>query len=63
MGRFSSFASLLAAARVPGQNSAMFGLSFGEIGLVTFIVVAILSARLWPKLGEWVVRRVARKDG
>jgi hypothetical protein len=40
----------------------MFGLSFGEIGLVTFMVVAILSARFWPKLGEWVVRLV-RKDG
>jgi hypothetical protein len=41
----------------------MFGLTFGEIGLVGFIVVAILSARFWPKLGEWVVRRVVRKDG
>jgi hypothetical protein len=41
----------------------MFGLSFGEIGLVTFMVVAILSARFWPKLGEWFVRRVVRKDG
>lgn len=41
----------------------MFGLTFGEIGLVAFIVVAILTARFWPKLGEWVVRRVVRKGG
>jgi hypothetical protein len=41
----------------------MFGLTFGEIGLVGFIVVAILSARLWPNLGEWAARRVVRKDG
>ncbi len=41
----------------------MFGLTFGEIGLVAFIVVAILSAKFWPRLGEWVVRRVVRRDG
>ena len=63
MGGFSSVASRLAAAGVSGQNSAMFGLTFGEIGLVAFMVVAILSARYWPKLGEWVARRVAGKDG
>lgn len=39
----------------------MFGLTFGEIGLVAFIVVAILTARFWPKLGEWVFSR-DRKD-
>jgi hypothetical protein len=41
----------------------MFGLTFGEIGLVAFIVAAILTARFWPKLGEWVVRRLSRRDG
>jgi len=41
----------------------MFGLTFGEIGLVTFMVVSILSARFWPKLGEWVARRVVGKGG
>ena len=41
----------------------MFGLTFGEIGLVAFIVAAILTARFWPKLGEWVVRRLVRRDG
>jgi hypothetical protein len=40
----------------------MFGLTFGEIGLVAFIVVAILTARFWPKLGEWVMRRLVRRD-
>ena len=40
----------------------MFGLTFGEFGLVAFIVVAILSARYWPKVGEWVARRLDRKD-
>jgi len=39
----------------------MFGLTFGEIGLVAFIVVAILTARFWPKCGEWLLRRLARK--
>jgi hypothetical protein len=41
----------------------MFGLTFGEIGLVAFMVVAILTARFWPKLGEWLVRRLVRKNG
>ena len=41
----------------------MFGLTFGEIGLVAFIVAAILTARFWPRLGEWVLRRVAGKSG
>ena len=40
----------------------MFGLSHGELGLVTFMVVAILSARYWPRAGEWVARRLARND-
>ena len=45
------------------KTRAMFGLTFGEFGLVAFIVVAILTARFWPKLGEWVARRFVRKDG
>ena len=41
----------------------MFGLSHGELGLVTFMVVAILSARYWPRMGEWVVKSLAKDDG
>ena len=37
----------------------MLGLSHGELGLVTFIVAAILSARFWPRMGEWVAKKVA----
>jgi len=37
----------------------MLGLSHGELGLVAFIVAAILSARFWPRMGEWVARKVA----
>jgi hypothetical protein len=39
----------------------VFGLTNGEFGLVTFIVLAILSARYWPRLGEWVARRLERQ--
>jgi len=38
----------------------VFGLTRGELGLVTFIVAAILSARYWPRVGEWVARRFER---
>jgi hypothetical protein len=38
----------------------VFGLTGGELGLVTFIVAAILSARYWPRLGEWVAKRLER---
>jgi len=37
----------------------MLGLSHGELGLVTFMVAAILSARFWPRMGEWVAKKVA----
>ena len=30
----------------------MFGLTHGELFIVTFVVVAVVSARYWPKLGE-----------
>jgi hypothetical protein len=36
----------------------VFGLSYGEIGIVTWIVFAIVTARFWPRVGEWVVRRL-----
>jgi len=38
----------------------VLGLSQGELGLVTFIVAAILSARFWPRMGEWVAKKLAR---
>jgi hypothetical protein len=38
----------------------VFGLTNGEFGLVAFIVAAILSARYWPRLGEWVAKRLER---
>ena len=42
----------------------MFGFSHGEIGLVTFMVVAILSAKYWPRMGEWVAKRLTKEgDG
>ncbi|HEY3497550.1 MAG TPA: hypothetical protein VGK73_22790 [Polyangiaceae bacterium] len=40
----------------------MFGLSHGELGIVLWIVVAIVTARFWPKAGEWAVRRLGGKD-
>jgi hypothetical protein len=37
-------------------------MSHGELGLVAFIVFAIVSARYWPRAGEWVVKRLAGGD-
>jgi len=37
----------------------MLGLSHGELGLVAFMMAAILSARFWPRLGEWVAKKLA----
>jgi hypothetical protein len=33
----------------------MFGFNGGELFIILFIVVAILSARFWPALGERIV--------
>jgi hypothetical protein len=30
----------------------VFGLTYGELFLVTFIVVVVVSAPLWPRMGE-----------
>lgn len=40
----------------------LLGLTYGEFGLVAFIVAAILTARYWPRLGQWVVSRLAPSD-
>jgi hypothetical protein len=36
------------------------GVTFGELGLAAFIVAAILSAKLWPRMGEWIALRLSR---
>lgn len=42
----------------------MFGLNGGELGLIIFIVAAILSARYWPKMGERIALSLTReRDG
>ena len=51
---------MLAVRRKSRQIGRMFGLTRGELALVTFIVVAILSARYWPRVGEWVAKRFER---
>jgi hypothetical protein len=38
----------------------MEDVTLGELGLAAFIVAAILSAKLWPRMGEWVALRLAR---
>lgn len=54
----------LASSRDRRQIRFMLGLSPGEIGLVGFMVVAILSAKFWPRAGEWVTKRFGREaDG
>ena len=40
----------------------LLGLTYGECGLVAFIVAAILTARYWPRLGQWVVGRFTPDD-
>ncbi|HEY4104045.1 MAG TPA: hypothetical protein VGM44_09145 [Polyangiaceae bacterium] len=37
----------------------MFGLSGGEIFIVAFVTVAVVSARYWPALGERIVVRLS----
>lgn len=38
-------------------------MSPGELGLVAFIVAAILTARFWPRMGEWVAKRLVTDPG
>jgi hypothetical protein len=40
----------------------MFDLNRGEWFVVLFILIAIVSAPGWPVMGEWIVRRFARRD-
>jgi hypothetical protein len=39
----------------------MFDLNRGEWFVVLFILIAIVSAPAWPAMGEWLVRRLARR--
>lgn len=39
----------------------MFGLTHGELFVVTFCVLAVLSARYWPRMGERVALLLAGK--
>jgi hypothetical protein len=41
----------------------VLGLTTGELGLVAFIVAAILTARFFPRMGEWMARRFERGRG
>jgi hypothetical protein len=33
----------------------VFGLNFGELFIVVFLTVSVVSAPWWPRLGEWIV--------
>jgi hypothetical protein len=45
----------------------MFDLNSGEVFVVVFILTVVVSAPLWPAVGEWIAVRIAgpgqRKDG
>jgi hypothetical protein len=38
----------------------MFDLNRGEWFVALFLLVAIVSAPLWPALGEWIVLRLTK---
>ena len=40
----------------------MFGLTHGELFVVTFIVVAVVSAPWWPRLGGAIAVALAAKQ-
>jgi len=39
----------------------MFELNPGEWFVVLFILIAIVSAPVWPVMGEWLVLRLGRR--
>jgi hypothetical protein len=41
----------------------MFGLTAGEWFVVIFILVAVVSAPLWPRAGEAILVRLSRRSG
>jgi hypothetical protein len=40
----------------------MLGLAWGEIVVLAFILVAILTARFWPVFGERVGRALSKRS-
>jgi len=38
----------------------MFDLNRGEWFVSLFILISIVSAPLWPALGEWIARRLVK---
>ena len=40
----------------------MFDLNSGELFVVLFILIAIVSAPLWPALGEWIATRFVGRE-
>ena len=45
------------ALRVP----AWLGLTFGELFVVVFLAVLIVSAGYWPKMGAWLAEKIASR--
>jgi hypothetical protein len=39
----------------------MFDLNSGEVFVVVFILTVVVSAPLWPRVGEWIAVRVTRR--
>jgi hypothetical protein len=37
----------------------VFGLNFGEMLIVTFVTVMVVSARYWPAIGERIAVRLS----
>ena len=48
----------LASAKPLLYSSGVFGLNGGEMFLVVFVTVAVVSARYWPALGERIAVRL-----
>src|SRR5436190_623956 len=44
-------------------RAAMFGLHFGEIFVLVFIVVAVVSAPFWPRAGAAIAVAILGKSG
>jgi hypothetical protein len=35
-------------------GNGVFGLTFGELFIVVFLTVSVVSAPWWPRVGEWI---------
>ena len=63
--KITRFSALLAGL---GQTRAMalrvpawLGLTFGELFVVVFLAVLIVSAGYWPKMGAWLAEKIASR--